>query len=371
MTLPTLANLGGVSSVSASGTAPLTLSATKTGTSVSISGSVATAGADTLGVVKGFHRTSGTASGTKTTSASNAPAIASRSTTAGRYYGVETDANGYMFVNVPWSNTTSFSITANASDDDIIVLTGTSGTNAVTYTASHATSGVTAATYGPSANVSGSNGATISVPQITVNEYGHVTSIVNRTYTSVNTNTDTKVTTAADTATTKAYVTTCTGATTGTLKYHTGVYVNHSTGVLMGAAWNDFAEYRHTIGYVKPGFVVCENGNDSMSIATKRMQPAAAVVSDTFGFAIGQTDYSQTPIAVAGRVLVYPFENRESYHPGDAVCAAPGGTVSKMTREEISMYPERILGIVSSVPEYETWGETDVRVNGRIWIKIY
>lgn len=35
-------------------------------------------------------------------------------------------------------------ITASASDDDIVVLTGTSGTNSVSYSASHATSGVTA-----------------------------------------------------------------------------------------------------------------------------------------------------------------------------------------------------------------------------------
>lgn len=60
------------------------------------------AGADTLGVVKGWHRTSGKATGTKTTNASNAPAINNRTTTQNRYYGVETDANGYMFVNVPW-----------------------------------------------------------------------------------------------------------------------------------------------------------------------------------------------------------------------------------------------------------------------------
>lgn len=60
------------------------------------------AGADTLGVVKGWHRTSGKATGTKTTSASNAPAINNRTTTQNRYYGVETDASGYMFVNVPW-----------------------------------------------------------------------------------------------------------------------------------------------------------------------------------------------------------------------------------------------------------------------------
>lgn len=43
----------------------------------------------------------------------------------------------------------------------------------------------TSGSYGPSADVSGSNGTELLVPYITVNEYGHVTSIVNKKYTSV------------------------------------------------------------------------------------------------------------------------------------------------------------------------------------------
>ena len=50
-------------------------------------------------------------------------------------------------------------ITASASDDDVVVLTGTNGTNKVTYSASHANSGVTAGTY----------------KSVTVNAKGHVT----------------------------------------------------------------------------------------------------------------------------------------------------------------------------------------------------
>jgi hypothetical protein len=41
-----------------------------------------------------------------------------------------------------------------------------------------------------------------------------------------------------------------------------------------------------------------------------------------------------------------------------------------MTREEIMTYPERIVGTVSAIPEYKTWGEGNVSVNGRIWIKV-
>ena len=41
-----------------------------------------------------------------------------------------------------------------------------------------------------------------------------------------------------------------------------------------------------------------------------------------------------------------------------------------MTEEEEEKYPSRIIGTISAVPDYETWGTGDVSVNGRIWIKI-
>ena len=44
-------------------------------------------------------------------------------------------------------------------------------------------------TYGPSADVTGSNAATIKVPQLTVDAYGHVTGITEKTFTAVNTDT--------------------------------------------------------------------------------------------------------------------------------------------------------------------------------------
>lgn len=47
-------------------------------------------------------------------------------------------------------------------------------------------SGVTAGTYGPSADVTGNNNATISVPEITVDSKGRVTSVANRTLTCKN-----------------------------------------------------------------------------------------------------------------------------------------------------------------------------------------
>jgi len=85
---------------------------------------------------------------------------------------------------------------------------------------------------------------------------------------------------------------------------------------------------------------------------------------------MGETDDAKTPVAVAGRVLVYPYRDRMDYHAGQAVCTAPNGTVDIMTREEIMMYPDCIVGIVSEIPDYDVWGTGNVEVNGRIWIKV-
>lgn len=63
----------------------------------------------------------------------------------------------------------------------------TGGPITTTGTISLATSGVTAGSYGPSSNVTGSNDTTMSVPYITVDTYGRITSIANKTYTAKNT----------------------------------------------------------------------------------------------------------------------------------------------------------------------------------------
>lgn len=135
------------------------------------------------------------------------------------------------------------------------------------------------------------------------------------------------------------------------------------------AVFNDYAEYRQT-DIQEPGRCVIELGNGNMTLSSERLQAGANIISDTFGFSIGETSFAQTPIAVCGRVLAYPYEKRDSYKPGDAVCSGPDGTISKMTREEIKEWPDRIVGYVSEIPYYIFWGSEKVEVNGRIWIKI-
>ena len=137
-----------------------------------------------------------------------------------------------------------------------------------------------------------------------------------------------------------------------------------------GAVWNDYAEYRNQKEEIKPGYCVASSDNGQVYRTTEKFQACDGIVSDTFGFGIGETDECKTPLAVAGRVLAYCEGDRYSYHAGDTVCAGPDGKVIKMTREEIREWPDRIIGIVSEIPEYETWGSGNVAVNGRIWIKV-
>ncbi len=136
---------------------------------------------------------------------------------------------------------------------------------------------------------------------------------------------------------------------------------------LYGAVWNDYAEFRNCSDGVA-GRCVIENGDDTMSLSTKRLQ-YGGIISDTFGFVIGDQKNGK-PIAVSGRVLAYTDKDRNNFKPGDAVCSGPNGSISKMTRKEIKEYPEKILGVVSSIPTYEFWGPKQIPVDGRIWIKV-
>lgn len=137
-----------------------------------------------------------------------------------------------------------------------------------------------------------------------------------------------------------------------------------------GAVWNDYAEYRNQTNIIEPGYCVASKDSGEIYKTTEKFQACDGIVSDTFGFAIGETEKCKTPLAVAGRVLAYCEGNREDYHAGDTVCAGPEGKVCKMTREEIREWPDRIVGIVSEIPEYDTWGSGNVKVNNRIWIKV-
>ena len=154
----------------------------------------------------------------------------------------------------------------------------------------------------------------------------------------------------------------------GVLRFGHGAY---------GAVWNDFAEFRKS-SYKQAGHTVVEDGYGCLKLCQERLAAGARIISDTFGMAVGQSLEQDTPIGIGGRVLAYTFQNRNNFKVGDAVCAAPNGTIDLMTREEIKEYPDRIIGIVSEIPQYEIWtqqGAEDmepvkVKVNNRIWVYV-
>lgn len=141
---------------------------------------------------------------------------------------------------------------------------------------------------------------------------------------------------------------------------------------LYGAVWNDYAEFRKG-DTIEAGRCVVEVGNDTLITSTERMMPGANITSDTFGFAIGETEQAKTPIAVSGRVLAYPYESREEFKKniGRPVCSGPNGTISIMTDEEYRDKGYCAIGTISAVPDYEGWGSGNVKVDGRVWIKVF
>lgn len=167
------------------------------------------------------------------------------------------------------------------------------------------------------------------------------------------------------------------GTCTGSAIYCNDITLNPSNGVfratkVYGAVYNDYAEYRQTNESIQPGRCIVENGDGTLSLSTKRLMRGCEIVSDTFGFAIGQTEKTQTPTAVCGRVLAYCLEGQEyaKNYIGWPVCSGPNGTVSIMTEEEEEKYPSRIIGTISEIPNYKKWGHDNTEIDGRIWIRV-
>lgn len=144
-----------------------------------------------------------------------------------------------------------------------------------------------------------------------------------------------------------------------------GIYID-GRGVMHGAAWNDYAEARICNECETPhqldGYVVCESGDGTVKLSTKRLQPCAYVVSDTYGSTIGSGNIN---VGLAGKALVYTDDDVEI---GDCLTAGENGKAVKMTRQEIINYPDRILGIVIEIPDYDKYN--DIKINGRIWIRL-
>ena len=223
-------------------------------------------------------------------------------------------------------------------------------------------SGATAGSYGPSADVTGNEGTSIKVPRFTVDATGRVTSITEKTYTSKNT----------------------------TYSAGNGISIENNqiamSGTFIGnfeatkvynAVWNDYAEFRKGV-VTQGGWCVRETEEGIMTLSTKRLQPGCRLTSDTYGHIMGMTKDAQTPVAVAGRVLAVPSNRhkRSKWKIGKAVCSGCCGTVDIMSRLECILFPDRIIGYVSEIPDYDIWlagdekNPLEIPVDGRIWVYV-
>jgi hypothetical protein len=238
-----------------------------------------------------------------------------------------------------------------------------------------------------SAATTGNDDTTVSIPYITVDAYGRITAISNKTYTSKNTTYSNASTSAAGLVSTGtqsfagvktfANTTDSSSTTTGAVKISGGLgvakYIYGSR--VYNAVWNDYAECREA-ETIKGGYCVTECEDGIMKKTTGRLQAGCRLTSDTYGACMGETDKAKTPVAVAGRVLAYTWRSKDYFKLGAAVCSAPDGMIDIMTREEIKEYPERIIGTVSEIPTYEYWNAgtkenpNPVKVDGRIWVYV-
>lgn len=155
-----------------------------------------------------------------------------------------------------------------------------------------------------------------------------------------------------------------------TLKYSPSVYLDCKDNVLYGGAWNDIAEFRESFDSYAAGNCVYETARGKLMISDKRMIPNSYIVSDTYGYALGEKDIDTVPVTIAGRVLAYYLEDKNELKIGDAVCSGPNGAVCKMKKWEKILHPECIIGYVSEIPHYEIWGQHNTSVRNRVWIKV-
>lgn len=200
-------------------------------------------------------------------------------TTAANTYATKAELSSkYAFAKVSDGTTT---ITADTTDDTLTVAAGSGASIALDSTndkliISHSDTSTLSGAYGPTANVTGSNNATIVVPQITVDGFGHVTGVTNRTYTSKDT--DTKVTSVGNHYTPEANDDAALNAASGSLTNITGTSgkLNVVTGLQRDAKG-------HIVGVTSANIYSTDNNTTQFTITATATDDDVVVLTGTNG----------------------------------------------------------------------------------------
>ena len=156
------------------------------------------------------------------------------------YTGTETFPCLYFVWNTAAGKTSMYVSVANLVD----TYTAGTGIDITDHTVSLTASGVTAGSYGPSADAKPAHSGTFSVPYVTVDAYGRVTSASTKTITlPASGNVDTKVKQNSSTSDSAiplllAYQASPTSGTSSTVNYSTGITANPSTGTVTATTFS-------------------------------------------------------------------------------------------------------------------------------------
>lgn len=121
------------------------------------------------------------------------------------------------------------------------------------------------------------------------------------------------------------------------------------------------------------GTVVVENGSGAVIPSYARLLPAPYVIAsgEVRDFIYSEQEGEETAVAgvevaTSGRVLVN-VGNKEGFSIGDTLCSADKGQASRMTPEEMKLYPTAILGTIVQIPDKIN----NVTNKDCVWVKLF